>query len=268
MFTLNMLRLQFTLEATDPISLPCYKGSAFHGGFGHALAIISPTWYRYFFQAATENGTLIPKPFVLLPPLDLQQNYQTGEAFSFELTLFTGEATGHYAIAQAAIEYLGNEMGLGYTRGKFKIKKMSLSSFSSNNAIPQTLTVKLCTRLRLKTNNRLHKQPPGFSLFIKSLLARLKTLQHSYSHIAIDESHYQHLLQQSQSITIPHSTTYWDEWDRYSGSQKEWMKFGGLLGEIIYQGDLQAFMPYLQMGEWTHIGGKSSFGLGRYSLKL
>jgi CRISPR/Cas system endoribonuclease Cas6 (RAMP superfamily) len=44
------------------------------------------------------------------------------------------------------------------------------------------------------------------------------------------------------------------------------MKFGGLLGEIRFQGNLQPFIPYLQMGEWCHIGGKTSFGLGKYRL--
>lgn len=101
-----MLRLQFTLEAVDLISQPIYKGSTFHGGFGHALQTISPTWFRYFFQAATGDGNPIPKPFVLLPPLDKQQTYQIGETFGCELTLF-GEATRHYAITQAAIEAKG-----------------------------------------------------------------------------------------------------------------------------------------------------------------
>ncbi len=44
------------------------------------------------------------------------------------------------------------------------------------------------------------------------------------------------------------------------------MKFGGLLGSISYEGDLAPFMPYLALGEWLHVGGKTSFGLGRYRI--
>ena len=265
MFTFRILRLKFTLEAVDAINLPSYKGSAFHGGFGHALQTISPTWFRYFFQTTVENAVSLPKPFALVPPLDTQQTYQVGENFYCELTLF-GEAVQHYAIVQAAIEYLGNEMGLGYHRGKFKINNISQSHFSYADTSPQTLTIQLKTRLRLKTQNHLLKHAPEFSVLIKSILTRLKTLQHYHSDSPIDSSLYQHLLQQSQEIYRVKPNIYWDEWDRYSGSQKEWMKFGGLLGEISYQGELQLFMPYLQMGEWTHIGGKSSFGLGKYSI--
>lgn len=265
LFTFSVLRLKFTLEAVDPINLPSYKGSAFHGGFGHALQTISPTWFRYFFQTTIEKGASFPKPFALVPPLDTQQTYQAGEKFCCELTLF-GEAVQHYAIVQAAIEYLGNEMGLGYHRGKFKISDINQSDFSYADIAPETLTIELNTRLRLKTHNHLLKHSPEFSVLIKSLLTRLKTLQHYHGDTSIDSSLYQHLLQQSQEIKIVQSNIYWDEWDRYSGSQKEWMKFGGLLGEISYQGKLQPFMPYLQMGEWTHVGGKSSFGLGKYSI--
>lgn len=265
MFNLNMLRLQFTLEALEPISLPIYKGSTFHGGFGHALETISPTWFRYFFQTDKQTSNTLPKPFVLLPPLDTQQSYHPGETFHCELTLF-GEAVQHYAIAHAAIEYLGNVMGLGYSRGKFKIQNINTPSFNSIPAQADQLTLTVNTRLRLKANNRLLKQAPEFSQLIKSLFTRLKTLQHCYTSTPIDESLYQQLLRQSHAIQQTQSKMHWDDWDRYSGTQNEWMKFGGLLGESSYQGDLHAFIPYLQRGEWTHIGGKSSFGLGKYTL--
>jgi hypothetical protein len=45
------------------------------------------------------------------------------------------------------------------------------------------------------------------------------------------------------------------------------MKFGGLLGEITYRGDLTPFLPWLALGEWMHISGKTSFGLGRYTIE-
>jgi len=60
----------------------------------------------------------------------------------------------------------------------------------------------------------------------------------------------------------------WDDWDRFSGRQKKWMKFGGLTGDVSYSGDLQPFMEILKLGEWIHIGGKTSFGLGKYNLEI
>jgi CRISPR/Cas system endoribonuclease Cas6 (RAMP superfamily) len=261
-----MRRFQFSLQAINSINLPSYKGSAFHGGFGHALETLSPTWFAYFFQPENQHGNTIPKPFVLLPPLDQQQSYQAGEPFQCELTLFA-EATQHYAIVQAAIEYLGNKLGLGYNRGKFKIIEITESTTSTNTPInPQILSLNFITRLRLKTNNKLQKQSPDFPLLLTRLFGRLKTLQQSYSSTPINQQHYQQLLHQSKEIQTLDSNLHWDDWARYSGRQKEWMKFGGLLGEIRFQGNLQPFIPYLQMGELCHIGGKTSFGLGKYTI--
>ncbi|MCI5167907.1 MAG: CRISPR system precrRNA processing endoribonuclease RAMP protein Cas6, partial [Candidatus Electrothrix sp. GM3_4] len=59
----------------------------------------------------------------------------------------------------------------------------------------------------------------------------------------------------------------WRELPRFSGRQQQWMKFGGLLGSVSWQGrveDFRPFLPYLAIGEWIHVGGKSSFGLGKY----
>lgn len=265
-FKLDIIRLQFTLEAINPINLPAYKGSAFHGGFGHALQKISPIWFCFFFNRQLRRETKLPKPFVLVPPLDKQQAYQPGETFKCELILFA-EAARHYAIAQAAIEYLGGEMGLGYSRGKFKINEIAESTFASTSINPQTITLSLITRLRLKAGNRLQKQAPDFSLMMSRLLGRLKTLQQAYSKNPMDDQLYRYLLQQAKEIQCIQSNVHWDDWDRYSGSQKDWMKFGGLLGNISFQGNLQPFIPTLQMGEWSHIGGKSSFGLGKYIIE-
>lgn len=226
---------------------------------------ISPLWYRYFFESGADEKKDWPKPFVILPPLDELEIYPKGHQFYCELTLI-GEATQHFAIAQAVIEYLGREMGLGYSRGKYKVNNITQSSFIPTEINPQTITLSFLSRLRLKSNNQLHKQAPEFSLLIARLLGRLKTLQQTNHDSAINDQLYRQVLQQAKQIKMAQANVHWDDWDRYSGSQNEWMKFGGLLGDISYRGELQPFIPYLQMGEWTHVGGKSSFGLGKYRI--
>ncbi|PPC90178.1 MAG: hypothetical protein CTY34_08785 [Methylobacter sp.] len=268
-FSLEIIRLSFTLEAFEPIHLPSYKGSTFHGGFGHALNRISPTWFAYFYQPKSNDGNELPKPFVILPPLDEKQTYQAGDKFHVELVLF-GRAARHTSIALAAIEFLGLEMGLGYSRGKYRIHHVSESSFSFNKANFSSQAIKLSfiTRLRIKADNRLHTAAPSFERLVSRVFGRLKTLQQTCGNYqVIDEDGYRDALRAAERIITTASTLYWDDWDRYSGTQNEWMKFGGLLGNICYHGDLQAFIPALQLGEWAHIGGKTSFGLGKYSIE-
>ncbi len=265
---LEVSKYRFTLEAVDNISLPIYKGSTFHGGFGRALMEISPIWAQYFFKPGLGEKGDWPKPFVILPPLDSRENYPKGHQFHCELTLF-GEAIQHYAIAQAAIEYLGMQMGLGYEQGKYKVINIVQSNYSPENIkinSKDNSTIKLClpTRLRLKENNKLQRHPPTFSLFCARLLGRLKTLETAY---AGTQSDYQELIHSAKDIKMGNTSTKWDDWDRFSGSQRKWMKFGGLMGEISYKGDLQPFMDVLSLGEWIHIGNKTSFGLGKYKME-
>jgi hypothetical protein len=265
---LEISKYRFTLEAVDEITMPAYKGSTFHGGFGHALMKISPTWYRYFFEPGLNQKGDWPKPFVILPPLDKKEKYTKGQQFHCDLTLF-GEATQQYAIAQAAIEYLGLQMGLGYEQGKYKFIDIEHTQPSQEHKTNQTIDQRqiklyLPTRLRLKKNNKLQRHSPSFLLFLTRLTGRLKTLETAYGET---QGNYQELIYKARNIKIANSHTKWDDWDRFSCSQKKWMKFGGLLGDISYAGDLQPFMEVLKLGEWLHIGNKTSFGLGKYELK-
>jgi len=59
---------------------------------------------------------------------------------------------------------------------------------------------------------------------------------------------------------------YWQDWERYSSRQQTRMKFGGWVGEIIYQGDFQRFLPLLRLGEHIHVGKVTTFGLGKYRI--
>lgn len=263
----RLAKYSFTLEAIDNINLPAYKGSTFHGGFGHALMRISPIWYQYFFEPGLNKKGDWPKPFVILPPLDELEHYAKGHQFHLELTLI-GEATRHYAIAQAAIEFLGMQMGLGYEKGKYKIIDVVHSQplVDSLENIPQ-LRLHLPTRLRLKANNRIQRKTPDFQLFVTRLLGRIKTLENAYMEKRTDSDFYHGLIHQAKNIKVENSQIKWDDWNRFSGSQKKWMKFGGLMGDITYAGDLEPFADVLKLGEWLHIGNKTSFGLGKYEIK-
>lgn len=47
------------------------------------------------------------------------------------------------------------------------------------------------------------------------------------------------------------------------------MKLGGFVGEIKYQSPAIAeFLPLLLAGEILHIGGSTSFGLGKYQVNF
>jgi len=252
----------FTLEAINTIHLPVYKGSTFHGGFGHALRKISPIWYRYFFEFSYNPNW--PKAYILLPPFDELAYYPKGHKFHLELTLI-GEAIQDASIVQVAIEYLGLQMSLGSGQGYYKIIAIEKSQPDFNPPMPADfITLYFPTHLRLKKNNKLYKQSPDFQLLITRLLGRIKTLQQAYMGVTSDRDYFHYLITKAQEVKISKSDMQWQDWTRFSGRQKQWMKFGGLKGNIRYSGDLEPFMEILTLGEWLHIGNKTSFGLGKY----
>jgi len=94
----------------------------------------------------------------------------------------------------------------------------------------------------------------------------LKTLEKTYFGSLIQPDIYDDLIHKAATVSVSKTTLKWDDWDRFSGSQKVWMKFGGLTGSVTYAGDLQPFYDLLTLGEWLHIGNKTNFGLGKYEL--
>ncbi len=284
---LTVSKYLFRLRAETAIKLPPYKGSALHGGFGHALKRISPTYYQQLFEQGNDGAS--PKPFVLLPPLDSEEHYPAGHCFTCELTLF-GAADRLFPICHAALEFLGKEMGLGEGRGKFRIEGVETARPAGDtSSLPNTesltcrdiaeacggsnerLTIHLPTRLRLKADGRLVSRPPEFHLFFARLLGRINTLSSLYGGGRAVEPEVRDLLlsRAEESVQLDQQATkaHWRDLPRFSGRQQQWMKFGGLLGSVTWQGkaeDVQPFLPFLAVGEWMHVGGKSSFGLGKY----
>ncbi|MGH8559223.1 MAG: CRISPR system precrRNA processing endoribonuclease RAMP protein Cas6 [Methylococcales bacterium] len=204
-----------------------------------------------------------------------------------------GAAVSQLPTCVAAIDHLGKHLGLGLNQGRFAIAAIDAikpggecipamneygritgipeSDSNEFSAFPQSasaIRIDLNTRLRLTHNNQRITQAPSFELLIARLLGRIKNLSDLYGESElISGPEKQELIDQAKSISMPSQNIEWSDWSRYSGRQKEWMKFGGLLGTITYQGNLEPFLPWLALGEWTHIGGKTSFGLGKYSFE-
>jgi len=71
--------------------------------------------------------------------------------------------------------------------------------------------------------------------------------------------------EQAEDIHASHQL-YWCQWERYSQRQQQKMTFGGVMGTLQLNGDLTPFLPLLQLGQWLHVGNKTTFGMGRYTI--
>ncbi len=287
---------QFQLQLTEATEFPLYQGSTFHGAFGQALGRIGTHFRDYFYNPRppahwTDTQQAPPRPYVLIPPFDNKSHYQAGDTLNLGIILY-GSAIDYFLIVFAAFEHLGEFMGLGKQRGRFQINSIQQLGIDSDKPIyqnrqwlaqPQPLSagqffvstppsaaqIKLThsTRLRLKADNRLLDTAPPFSLLMNRLLGRINALATLYGNgivITPDEKH--HLLNLAEAVSIGHSTLQWHDWQRHSQRSHSSMPFGGLMGETVYKGELAPFIPWLDLGQWVGVGGKTSFGLGLYEL--
>lgn len=134
---LRVARYQVRFQALTPLRLPAWKGSALRGAFGHIFRRLACAGgrlcppcqvpdrcpYHYIFETAPppEAGALrkltdIPRPFLLEPPEDLTQTYDSGASLVVGLVLI-GHAIAFLPHFIVTFRELGAQ-GLGFRRGR------------------------------------------------------------------------------------------------------------------------------------------------------
>jgi len=254
--------------------------------------------YSYIFETPPpeDSGMMkkypaAPHPFILLPPLERKRLYKPGETFCFELTLI-GRATEYLPYFIYTFNELG-ESGMGKGRGTFALaqvrraeteeviynsdgkilpaayKKTSweeLLAISHDRAtMSHELTLCFITPTRIKYGEDLVVDLE-FHMLIRNLLRRISTLSYFHCGAGLDID-FRDVIKKAENITTVNRSLVWYDWERYSNRQDTRMKLGGFTGEVMFQGDLAPFLPYLLLGEQIHVGKGTSFGLGKYKLE-
>jgi len=227
-----------------------------------------------------------PAPFVFRPPDSHRQAFHPGETLEFELILL-GPALEALPYFIYTLVEMGKR-GLGRERGKYELTRadwlnngeafevydgpsqtLKGVAFEQNHLMQQVeevapeITLKFITPLRLKQKGRLVTQLT-FPLLLERLIERITLLSTFYG--SGTPAGLADLQPLSERVNTAHDGLYWYDWGRYSTRQKDYMKLGGLRGEITFEGELAPFMPLLKLGEKVHVGQGSGFGLGGYEV--
>jgi len=282
---------QFTLQLSQPVNLPEYKGDVLHRALGKALAQISPRTGKYFFRPQpppdwSSPGQTPPKPFLILPPQDAKTRYRKGDTLEFGITLF-GSANQYLTLVFAALEKLGHDTGLHHDHGRYIIQRLrqitptgaqtlfngqqpptppnpvtGAQIFTTTPNTSQSITIDIHTRLRLKSHGKLVRNQLPLPTLTDRLAGRINTLAAMYcGGLLLPPEEKTALITLARTACIQQDNTRWRDWDR-----NEHIKFGGLTGSITYGNVPAVLLPWLSLGQWIGVGGKTSFGLGVYSL--
>lgn len=245
----------------------------------------------------------VPRPFVIKPPISYQQVYPAGSDYTFWVHLF-GRATEFlpfilFGFEQFARTGLGAQLvpalleqvdahvfgaadGLRlYHNGQFEQPVpgpfaqstfgLPLDTFESLSAqaerLPSSLRLQFHTPLRIKSQGTILRSF-DVQAFFQALLWRLGALSvfHADAEWLPD---LQALHDQVQSLELGRSAFRWQDWGRSTlrNNERQFMKLGGLQGELELHGLSLDLRMLLLIGSITHVGKACVFGNGAYVIE-
>ncbi len=275
-----VLKLQVTVQLQKDCTLPEFKGSMLHGWFGHALRAVDEKVYHVLFA---QHAGQQPKPYAICPNLDHKTHWKSGELYDFEISLF-GDAVNFAEVMISAIRH-GERLGFGKARTPFKLLSLFsptpqgtrvgihitrlcdwlIQQAERNTFSPATeMAINFQTPVRVKYDGKIVTRPVAAPAFwIKHALRRLTQLSRFWAldnDVLCDEIYRQAMVHiPAESI----SHLQYEDWQRYSVRQKEFLPFGGLKGQLSIQGEIDYWIPIFKTAEVLRLGTKTTFGLGK-----
>jgi len=242
----------------------------------------------------------VPRPFAIRPPINHPTSLLRGDSFTFGLTIFGSrlelfpyvvmalQAMGHMGIGQRVKDH-------GWQRGRFEIGEVQVANVLSGEAktvvsaestkitfpdLPTTwadaersastmrgdrVALRLLTPLRLKANRQFMERPLLQPL-VERLLERHDFLAMEYDGTPFEKEERLQLIALAAQIEIAHSETRWTNLRSYSCRQQKGMSIGGIMGTVIYRGELSPLLPLLVWGTVIQAGKATTKGNGVYEI--
>lgn len=236
------------------------------------------------------NMTAVPRPFVLEPPL--ARSLPPGGRAEFGLVL-VGEAMSALPYFIYALTELGR-LGVGQRRSPYllcaaegwglagwqpvydggrevllgeppTVGQAEIAALAAQHRGQGQAALHLLTPLRLKFAQHL-AEGAEFHILARNLLRRVSQLGYFHCGQALQVD-FRGLITAAQQVRIAAADLRWHDLQRFSGRQQAAMRLGGLLGRVVYAGDLAPWWELLALGELVHAGKNTTFGLGQYRLE-
>ncbi len=250
-------------------------------------------------EAGHRRGQDVPRPYVLRALSQGSLAYAPGQTLEFEMATF-GQALGVFPYALLGIQEMG-QRGLGAGRqGGFHLSEVWAENplagrqervYRPEDAVVHTpalpvdaaqvaveaaalahrggaqrLRLSLRSPTRLVEGGRLVK-PEAFELraLLARLLERLDALGDRYGAGPLGVA-FAPVLRQADAVRVAERRLVWRELFRASGRHRAQLPMGGLLGDVLLEGDLGPLLPWLVWGSLVHVGKDATMGNGALRL--
>lgn len=249
---LEVLAGRISLRARRPIQFPVPASNRFRGALGFQLP-------EELFRPSAADGPSgfrdRPRPFVLrCRDLDAAC-LETGESFSLDLHLFTGDSKPF----QYAFEHLSWAELVDW--------RESSHSLLLDEPVPpaEKLRVSFVTPTELKPHHG--PGPPPFAILLARARDRIAALRLFYGKGPL-EFDFRAQAEQAAAVLCTDGCVQWETAERQSGRSGQVHPLGGFTGFADYSGDLGSFLPWLEAARWTGIGRHTVWGKGVTELQI
>lgn len=286
-FTFSYLPLTIRLRCEKSGYLPLFLGSTLRGALGWTLSKSKSDIYRYLYESNALDSVKahIVKPYIIEPPKP-KSYYRKGEEMIFSLLLLGDANLYGPELARILIEQ--NIFGLGARRIPFKLlsithgktlktiwdveaEKLTIASMLPVPIYPEKqdgkwASIQMQTPLRIRRQGNLVVNP-DFPTIIRNITTRMRELTEYYGG-SVDYEEIESICELSKTIHLVSSDIYYKRVDRFSSKINEKMDFTGIMGILSFEGNLDVFIPWLNLAQLLHIGRNTTFGCGKINVVI
>ena len=297
---LDLYRIRFRLVAKTDIHFPPHKaGNTLRGMLGTILKKSScppectdarscprrdTCAYAKIFEPGSSSTISdglrdCPRPFVFRTAHLDGRHFQPHQPFGFELNLFQLDHSAVDAIVRCFAE-LGTE-GLGAARGEVDLHGVTFVNLDgdetqraaicrlplySNGASASKVQVVFRTPTEMKSDNGI-ATVPVFSVLVARVRERVETLRRLYGG-ASEMSPAKDFIERAHQIQTTICDVKHTGVNRLSSKTGQRHPIGGFVGRVVYEGNLNEFLPYLQAAALTGVGRHTAWGNGELEVTV
>lgn len=238
-------------------------------------------------ESADKRIAAPPHPYVIDVADCERTRFKQGDGLAFTLKLF-GRANDFLPYFVYAFDHIGS-LGIGRSqggqKGTFRLDSvmsggrriysaqdqklldaqpavdLPLRQVTREDLAQRLVGITFVTPLRLKYRNSFECDL-AFHVLIRAMLRRVSSLN-KYHGSGEPDLDYRGLVERAHDVAVKKSGLRWFDWRRYSNRQETDMLMGGLVGEILYEGDIGEYLPLIRFCEEVNVGKQTSFGLGK-----